>query len=71
MKPRWLRCDSLFGYMINKLAIDYTKLGSIDMITADVEGKNFLFPSNQTALELYEQANGEPLKSEIILLFNV
>lgn len=30
-----------------KLAIDYTKLGSIDMITADVEGKNFLFPSNQ------------------------
>ena len=50
-----------------KLAIDYTKLGSIDMITADVEGKNFLFPSNQTALELYEQANGEPVKSEIIL----
>ena len=50
-----------------QLAIDYAKAGSIDMISADTEGKNFLFPSNQTALELYRQQHGEPVKSEIIL----
>ncbi len=37
------------------------------MITADAEGRNFLFPSNQTALELYKQLNGDPVKSEILL----
>ena len=50
-----------------KLVIDYAKAGSIDMITADAGGRDFLFPSNQTALELYRQYNGDPLKSEIIL----
>ena len=50
-----------------KLAIDYAKAGSIDMITADATGRDFLFPSNQTALELYKQVNGDPVKSEIIL----
>ena len=50
-----------------KLSIDYAKAGSIDMITADSTGMDFLFPSNQTALELYEQINGKPVKSEIIL----
>lgn len=50
-----------------KLSIDYAKAGSIDMITADATGMNFLFPSNQTALELYEKINGDPVKSEIIL----
>ena len=49
------------------LVLDYAKAGSIDMITADFEGRNFLFPSNQTALELYRQINGNPLKSEIVL----
>ena len=50
-----------------KLTIDYAKAGSIDMITADAAGRNFLFPSNQTALELYKQVNGDPVKSEIVL----
>ena len=50
-----------------RLEIDYAKAGSIDMITADSAGRDFLFPSNQTALELYEQINGDPVKSEIIL----
>lgn len=50
-----------------KLVIDYAKAGSIDMITADATGRDFLFPSNQTALELYKQVNGDPVKSEIIL----
>lgn len=49
-----------------RLSIDYAKAGSIDMITADTANRNFLFPSNQTALELYRQINGEPVKSEII-----
>ena len=50
-----------------KLRIDYAKAGSIDMITADATGRDFLFPSNQTALELYEQVHGKPVKSQIIL----
>lgn len=50
-----------------KLSIDYAKAGSIDMVTADHTGRDFLFPSNQTALELYEQLYGKPVKSEIIL----
>ena len=49
-----------------KLVMDYTKAGSIDMITADASGRDFLFPSNQTALELYRQIHGDPVKSEII-----
>ena len=50
-----------------KLSIDYAKAGSIDMVTEDTSGQDFLFPSNQTALELYEQAHGSPVRSEIIL----
>ncbi len=50
-----------------KLSIDYAKAGSIDMVTDDAGGRDFLFPSNQTALELYKQINGDPEKSEIIL----
>lgn len=50
-----------------KLTIDYAKAGSIDMITADATGRDFLFPSNQTALQLYEQLHGKPVKSQIIL----
>ena len=49
------------------LSIDYARAGSLEMITADASGRDFLFPSNQTALELYERLNGEPVKSEIIL----
>ena len=37
------------------------------MVTDDAEGRDFLFPSNQTALELYKQVHGDPVKSEIIL----
>ena len=50
-----------------RLVIDYAKAGSIDMVTDDPEGRDFLFPSNQTALELYKQVHGDPVKSEIIL----
>ncbi len=48
------------------LKMDYARAGSLDMISADLTGKNFLFPSNQTALELYEREHGEPVRSEIV-----
>ena len=38
-----------------RLSLDYARAGSLEMITADQTGMNYLFPSNQTALELYEQ----------------
>ena len=33
-----------------KLSLDYAREGSIEMVTMDSSGQNFLFPSNQTAL---------------------
>ena len=38
-----------------------------EKVTDNTEGRDFLFPSNQTALELYKQTHGDPVKSEIIL----
>lgn len=49
-----------------KLKINYSKAGSIDMVTSDPSGKDYLFPSNQTALELFKENNGKPVRSEII-----
>ena len=49
------------------LKIDYSRAGSIEMVTADHTGMDFLFPSSQTALELYETQFGNPVKSEIVL----
>lgn len=43
-----------------KLSMDYTRAGSIEMVTMDAEGQNYLFPSNQTALELYAKSHGAP-----------
>lgn len=48
------------------LSMDYAKAGSIDMVTEDAGDRNFLFPSNQTALEIYEDQNGASEKSEVI-----
>ena len=36
------------------------------MVTADQTGRDFLFPSSQTALEYYEQVHGDGAKSAII-----
>lgn len=49
-----------------KISIDYAKAGSLDMVRADQSGQNFLFPSSQTALELYKGIYGKPKKDEII-----
>ena len=48
------------------LTLDYAKAGSLDMVTADHEGRNFLFPSSQTALEYYQQLYGAPDRSQIV-----
>ena len=48
------------------LQMDYSRAGSFDMITADSKDRDYLFPSSQTALELYESTYGKPVADEII-----
>jgi hypothetical protein len=40
----------------------YKKAGSIDMVSAPLEGMDYLFPSSYTALELYRQKYGSAYK---------
>ena len=49
------------------LSVDYAKAGSLDMMTADLEGKNYLFPSSSIAPEYYKELHGQPLQSEIMM----
>lgn len=49
------------------LSLDFNRAGSIEMVQEDTEGRDFLFPSNQTALEIYENVHGNPAQSEIVL----
>ena len=49
------------------LGVDYSKAGSLDMMTADLEGRDYLFPSSSIALEYYEELHGSPAQSEILL----
>jgi hypothetical protein len=44
------------------VSIHYKKAGSIDMISAPLEGVDYLFPSSYTALELYKQKYGSAYK---------
>ena len=46
---------------------DYSRAGSLDMMTADMEGLNYLFPSSSSAEEYYEDLHGSPQQSEIVL----
>lgn len=48
------------------LTLDYSKAGSLDMVAADKDGKDYLWPSSQTALELYKSTVGKPVKSDVI-----
>lgn len=48
------------------LELNYSRAGSLDMITADLSGRDYLFPSSQTALEYYEDTYGKPVANEII-----
>ena len=36
------------------------------MVTADLEGRDYLFPSSSIALEYYEDVHGNPRQSDII-----
>ena len=50
-----------------RLSLDYNRAGSIEMVTTlDRAGQDFLFPSNQTALELFEGEEGSPEKGQIV-----
>ena len=49
-----------------KITLDYQKAGSLDMIKLDHVGRDYLWPSSQTALDLYEKTYGKPKQSEII-----
>ncbi len=47
--------------------LNYTKAGSIEMVKEDPGDNNFLFPSSQTALEIFKEEKGQHLvKSENI-----
>ena len=48
------------------ISMEYSRAGSLDMITADLQGKNYLFPSSQTALEYYQDVYGQTVSDEII-----
>ena len=49
------------------ITVEYTKAGSIEMIEQDSSDKDYLFPSSQTALELFNQTKSDKLyKSEIV-----
>jgi hypothetical protein len=50
----------------NKLTLHYQKAGSLDMIRLDHAGRDYLWPSSQTALDLYEKIFGKPPQSEIV-----
>lgn len=48
------------------IKLDYRKAGSYDMIRAEHTGFDYLWPSSQTALDLYDKTYGKPKQSEII-----
>ena len=48
------------------LGISYSRAGSLDMVTADLTGRDYLFPSSQTALEYYQELYGKAPSDEIM-----
>ncbi len=48
------------------LAVDGSKLGSIEMIEGSTQGQDFLWPSSQVALELYKDKGGRSLEADTI-----
>lgn len=49
-----------------RLNVDATSLGSLEMARTDSAGMDFLWPSNEVALELYKEEHGGKAKSELI-----
>lgn len=60
--------EEIAGILAKKyhIAFDYSRAGSLDMVTADQTGRDYLFPSSRTALEYYKEQHGEPVSDEII-----
>lgn len=48
------------------LELEYSRAGSLDMVTADRTGRNYLFPSSQTALEYFNEYGGNAKADEIV-----
>lgn len=48
------------------LEFDYSRAGSLDMVTADLMGRDYLFPSSQTAQEYYDELHGSGKAEEIV-----
>src|SRR5262245_12669539 len=45
------------------VTVEYSRAGSIDMVSGNVAGQDFLWPSSQIALEIYKQKGGKSLRS--------
>ncbi|MGN0131815.1 MAG: hypothetical protein ACI4AA_05190 [Lachnospiraceae bacterium] len=61
--------DEEIGEILQKeyhLKLNYSRAGSLDMVTADLTDRNYLFPSSQTALEYYNDTYGKAVSDEII-----
>src|SRR5437773_428161 len=48
------------------LAVDYEKRGSIEMVSGDVSGQDFLWPSSQFAAEKFRSRQASDVRSETI-----
>lgn len=48
------------------LKLNYSRAGSLDMVTAYFTDRDYLFPSSQTALEYYNDTYGNSVADEII-----
>lgn len=48
------------------LSMDYRKEGSLAMAESDTEGKDYLWPSSQLALELFRKNGGKDVQNEIV-----
>ena len=47
--------------------MDYRKNGSLAMVEEDTSGLDYLFPSSQLALEIFENRGGKSLEDDIVL----
>ncbi|MGN0696394.1 MAG: hypothetical protein ACI4J5_06495 [Oscillospiraceae bacterium] len=60
--------EEIAGILAKKyhISFEYSRAGSLDMVTADQTGRDYLFPSSRTALEYYKEQHGDPVSDEII-----
>ncbi len=68
-KTGFLEDEEVLDILADRYGLDisYAKAGSLDMMTADLDGRDYLFPSSSIALEYYEELHGSPVQSDIVL----